>query len=240
MILQQWQNSHWKQLWIALPPQPWERLKRGRPVLSFPCFLEGEQDLLHNLWTGSESVPVNTKMGGCPLKPFRCSYFLGLTWFPKLRFHSRPSTGAASHIPLTQRISWEWELIRGSWVTLATYGLLHWYLVAAEIDSSYSQSLLALENTLSWDLCFSLSLWCMACDLFFLRGRCGGRKELGEWWHNFCGLSLCEVYLFITQENPSIILKGIGILSVYGGQFLCNEWLPFGIKRVNLVSLWYY
>lgn len=66
------------------------------------------------------------------------------------------------HVP--QRISWEWELIRESWVTLAAYGLLHWGLVAAEIDSNWSQSLLSLGNTPSRGLCFLPSLWCAACD----------------------------------------------------------------------------
>lgn len=65
----------------------------------------------------------------------------------------------------------------------------------------------------------------------------------------FHRLSLHEVDLFITWESPSNCKflqfepnkKGVSILSLYGGQSLrYSARLLFGIKRVNLICVWYY
>lgn len=124
------------------PPSALGKTKESEACIEFfLCFLEGEQDLLHKLWTGSELVPGNTKMGRCPPELFWCSHFLGLTWFPKLRFQDLPQMLLPIfHLP--QTISWEWELIRESGVTLA--------LTVSSTDAWWQQRLIQTTVSLFW------------------------------------------------------------------------------------------
>lgn len=186
------------------------------------------------------------------LRYSRAVTYLGKLHFPAVL--SRPSTNSALNIPVAPKdflgMGAHWRVLGYN----SNLCLLHWYIVAAEIDSNWSRSLLdfwVLGTLLPGVFAFALSLWCAACDFFFFSflffgwARRVDGKELGEWWHYFCRLSLHEVALFIIQ-NISIILKVRTKQErcryfVYGGQSLHNSlWLPFGIKRVNLVNVWCY